>query len=173
MVGPQGLVRWDPSYTKIVPNVAKSFEVSPDATVFTFRLRKGMRWSDGTPFTADDVIFNINDVVLAGALAPTPPRYQAGGKPAVVEKLDEATVRFTFAAPYGDFLAELASPLGQHPVLYAKHYCAQFMPKHNPNVQELVAQAKASDWQNLFLAGCGDIEIPARWGNPQRPTLDP
>jgi peptide/nickel transport system substrate-binding protein len=173
MVGPQGLVRWDPSYTRIVPNVAKSFEVSPDAKVFTFHLRKGMRWSDGAPFTADDVLFNMADIVLAGALAPTPPRYQSGGKPVVVEKLDEATVRFTFAASYGDFLAELASPLGQHPVLYAKHYCAQFLPKYNPNVQELVAQAKASDWQNLFLARCGDIEIPSRWGNPQRPTLDP
>lgn len=173
MVGPQGLVRWDPTYTKIVPNVARSFEVSPDARVFTFRLRQGMRWSDGAPFTADDVLFNMADIVLAGALAPTPPRYQSGGKPAAVEKLDETTVRFTFAAPYGDFLAELASPLGQHPVLYAKHYCSQFLPKYNPDVQELVAQAKASDWQNLFLARCGDIEIPSRWGNPQRPTLDP
>ena len=173
MVGPQGLVRWDPTYVKIVPNVAESFEVSPDGKVFTFKLMKGMRWSDGTPFTVDDVLFNMNDVVLAGAIAPPPPRYQANGKPAVVEKVDDVTVRFTFDAPYGDFLAELASPLGQHPVLYAKHYCAQFMPKFNPNAAELVKAANASDWQNLFLAKCGDIEIPARWGNPARPTLDP
>lgn len=173
MIGPQGLVRWNPSYTEIVPNVARSFEASADATTFTFKLREGMRWSDGQPFTADDVLFNMQDVVLAGALAPTPPRYQAGGKPATVEKLDATTVRFTFAAPYGDFLAELASPLGQHPVLYARHYCAQFHPKHNPNVAELVKAANASDWQNLFLARCGDIEIPSRWGNPAKPTLDP
>lgn len=173
MVGPQGLVRWDPSYQKIIPNIAKSFEASPDAKFFTFTLRKGLRWSDGTPFTADDVLFNMNDLVLAGGLAPTPPRYMAGGKPAKVEKLDDYTVRFTFEAPYGDFLAELASPLGQHPVLYAKHYCSQFHPKYAADIQAVVWANNASDWQNLFLAKCGDIEIPARWGNPARPTLDP
>lgn len=174
MVGNMGLVRWDPEYTKVIPNVAKSFEVSPDGKVFTFHLRRGMRWSDGRPFTADDVMFNMQDVVLAGALSPTPPRYQsADGTPMKVEKLDDFTVRMSFSTPYGDFLAELASPLGQHPVLYARHYCSQFMPKFNPNVQALVTEARATDWQNLFMQRCGDIEIPARWGNVARPTLDP
>ena len=173
IVGPQGLVRWDPQYTRIVPNVARAFEASADGRVFTFHLREGMRWSDGQPFNADDVMFNMRDVVLAGALAPTPPRYRSGGRNVEVEKLGPYTVRFTFAEPYGDFLAELASPLGQHPVLYARHYCSQFMPAFNPNVGDLVRQANAADWQNLFMARCGDIEIPSRWGNPDRPTLDP
>ncbi len=174
MVGNMGLVRWDPEYTKVIPNVAKSFEVSPDDKVFTFHLRRGMKWSDGKPFTADDVMFNMQDIVLAGALSPTPPRYQsADGTPMTVEKLDDVTVRMSFSTPYGDFLAELASPLGQHPVLYARHYCSQFMPKFNPNVQALVTEARATDWQNLYMQRCGDIEIPARWGNVARPTLDP
>jgi peptide/nickel transport system substrate-binding protein len=174
MVGNMGLVRWDPEYTKVIPNVAKSFEVSPDGKVFTFHLRRGMKWSDGKPFTADDVMFNMQDIVLAGALSPTPPRYQsADGTPMTVEKLDDVTVRMSFSTPYGDFLAELASPLGQHPVLYARHYCSQFMPKFNPNVQALVTEARATDWQNLYMQRCGDIEIPARWGNVARPTLDP
>ncbi len=174
MVGNMGLVRWDPDYTKVIPNVAKSFEVSPDGKVFTFQLRRGMKWSDGKPFTADDVMFNMQDIVLAGALSPTPPRYQsADGSPMKVEKLDDFTVRMSFNNPYGDFLAELASPLGQHPVLYARHYCSQFMPKFNPNVQALVTEARATDWQNLYMQRCGDIEIPARWGNVARPTLDP
>ena len=173
MVGAQGLVRWDPQYTKIVPNVAKSFEVDPTGKVFTFPLRKGMKWSDGKPFTADDVLFNVEDLVLNAAYAPTPARYTTGGKPMKVEKVDDATVRFTFAEPYGDFLAELASPLGQHPVLYAKHYCSQFHPKHNSKIDETVKANNASDWKNLFQRKCGDIEIPSRWGNPERPTLDP
>jgi peptide/nickel transport system substrate-binding protein len=173
MVGAQGLVRWDPQYTKIVPNVAKSFEVDPSGKVFTFALRKGMRWSDGKPFTADDVLFNVEDLVLNTAYAPTPGRYTTGGKPMKIEKLDDSTVRFTFTEPYGDFLAELASPLGQHPVLYAKHYCAQFHPKHNARIDEAIKANNASDWKNLFQRKCGDIEIPARWGNPERPTLDP
>ena len=173
MVGPQGLVRWNPSYLEIVPNVAESYEVNDDASVFTFHLREGMKWSDGEPFTADDIMFNMQDLVFNDDFAPTPPRYMAKGEPAKVEKVDDTTVTFTFAAPYGDFLAELASPLGQHPVLYAKHYCSQFLPKYNPDIDALVEANNASDWQNLFLAKCGDIEIPARWGNPERPTLDP
>ncbi len=173
MVGAQGLVRWDPQYTKIIPNVAKSYEVDPSGKVFTFHLRKGMKWSDGKPFTADDVLFNVEDLVLNSQYAPTPSRYTSGGKPLQIEKVDEDTVRFTFAEPYGDFLAELASPLGQHPVLYAKHYCSQFHPKYNQKIDETVKANNASDWKNLFQQKCGDIEIPSRWGNPERPTLDP
>ncbi|MCB2053556.1 MAG: ABC transporter substrate-binding protein [Geminicoccaceae bacterium] len=173
MVGPQGLVRWDPQYLELVPNVAKSWKVNEDATEFTFELREGMKWSDGAPFTADDVMFNMRDLVLNEDFAPTSPRYMADGKPVDVEKIDDTTVRFTFAAPYGDFLAELASPLGQHPVLYPRHYCSQFMPEYNQDIDKTVAENNATDWQNLFLAKCGDIEIPARWGNVDKPTLDP
>ena len=173
MVSPQGLVRWDPQYTELVPNVAKSFEVNDEATEFTFTLFEGMRWSDGEPFTADDILFNVNDLVLNEDYAPTPQRYVAGGEPMSVEKIDDLTVKFSFAAPYGDFLAELASPLGQHPVLYAKHYCSQFHPSHVDDIDAVVEENDAADWQNLFQQKCGDIEIPSRWGNPERPTLDP
>jgi peptide/nickel transport system substrate-binding protein len=173
MVGPQGLVRWDPQYTELVPNVAASFDVNEDASEFVFHLRPGMRWSDGHPFTADDILFNMEDLVLNPDFAPTPPRYIVDGKPVAVEKLDDHTVRFTFAAPYGDFLAELASPLGQHPVLYPRHYCSQFHPTYVADIDAAIRANNATDWQNLFLAKCGDIEIPARWGNPEKPTLDP
>ena len=52
IVGPQGLVRWNASMTGVLPGVAKAWTVSADATTFTFQLRRGMRWSDGKPFTA-------------------------------------------------------------------------------------------------------------------------
>lgn len=173
MIGPQGLVRWNPEYTETIPNVAREVEVNEDASEFIFHLRKGMKWSDGEPFTADDIVFNVEDLVMNAEFSPTPPRYMAEGEPMKVEKIDDHTVKISFAAPYGDFLAELASPLGQHPVLYAKHYCSQFMPKYNENIDETIRANNATDWQNLFLAKCGDIEIPSRWGNPERPTLDP
>jgi len=173
VVGPQGLVRWDPQYTKVVPNVAKSFEVDDAGQVFTFHLREGMKWSDGEPFTADDIIFNVADLILNEDFSATPSRYTAGGEPMKVEKVDDYTVKFTFTQPYGDFLAELAAPLGQNPVLYAKHYCKQFLPKYNENVDALVKENNASDWRNLFLQNCGDLEVPTRWSNVDRPTLDP
>ncbi|MEQ5778510.1 ABC transporter substrate-binding protein [Thalassospira sp. NFXS8] len=173
IVGPQGLVRWDPQYSKVIPNVAKSYEVDDEGKVFIFHLRKGMKWSDGKPFTADDVMFNVNDLLLNADFAPTPARFTAGGEPLKIEKIDDYTVKFTFSAPYGGFLAELAAPLGQNPVLYAKHYCKQFLPKYNDNVEALIAENNASDWRNLFLQKCGDLEVATRWGNPDRPTLDP
>lgn len=173
IVGPQGLVRWNAEFTGIVPNVAESWESNEDATEVTFHLREGMKWSDGTPFTADDILFNVNDLIRNADYAPTHPRYMSGGEPMSVEKIDDHTVKFIFKEPYGEFLTELATPLGQHPVLYAKHYCSQFHPTYNENLDELIAENNAGDWQTLFQQKCGDIEIPARWGNPDRPTLDP
>lgn len=89
-------------------------------------------------------------------------------------KVDETTVTLKFTAPYGTFLTELATPLAQEPVLWAKHYCSQFHPKYNPDVQAMVDATEAvEDWPSLFRLKCGEVEAPNRWGNPERPTLDP
>lgn len=173
MVGNQGLVRWNTDFTGVIPNVAERWEVNPEATEYTFYLRQGMKWSDGQPFTADDVVFNVNDLIRNADFAPTHPRYMSAGEPMAVEKVDEHTVKFVFKQPYGEFLNELATPLGQHPVLYAKHYCEQFHPTYNADLSGAIAEAGAGDWQTLFIQKCGDIEVPARWGNAERPTLDP
>jgi ABC-type transport system substrate-binding protein len=52
----EGLMAPDPDY-KLQPRLAESYTVSPDATTFTFKLRSGLKWSDGTPFTSKDVLF--------------------------------------------------------------------------------------------------------------------
>src|SRR5262249_35267596 len=52
----EGLLAVDPNY-KLQPELAQSYDVSPDATTFTFHLRKGLKWSDGKPFTSKDVLF--------------------------------------------------------------------------------------------------------------------
>ncbi len=174
LVGNQGLVRWNLAFTEVLPNVAEKWDVNATSTEFVFHLRKGMKWSDGKPFTADDVVFSIEDCAKNTDLFKTPPgTLVIAGKPAVVTKVDETTVKFTFPTAYAMFLEQLATPLGQYPTLYPKHYGSQFHPKYNANV---VAQAKAanmSDWTALFRSKCGDIEIPARWGNVDKPTLDP
>lgn len=51
------LVRWSPTGYPVVPHLAKSWTVSPDQRIYTFALRKGLRWSDGHPFTADDILY--------------------------------------------------------------------------------------------------------------------
>lgn len=174
LVGNQGLVRWNLAFTEVLPNVAQTWEVSADSTEFTFRLRKGMKWSDGQPFTADDIVFSVEDCAKNAELYKSVPSQLAiGGKPAVVTRIDDSTVKFTFAAPYALFLENLATPLGQHPTLFCKHYASQFHPKYNPGVADLAKAANLSNWADLFRARNGDIEIPARWGNPDKPTLDP
>ncbi len=174
MVGNQGLVRWNLEFTEPLPNVAEKWDVNADATVYTFYLRKGMKWSDGKPFTADDVVFAIEDCCKNTDLYKSPPSaIVIAGKAVVVTKIDDTTVRFTFASPYGLFLEQLATPLGQQPTLFPKHYCSQFHAKYNPAVMDLAKAANLTDWPSLFRARCGDIEIPSRWGNPAKPTLDP
>ncbi|MGV8938259.1 MAG: ABC transporter substrate-binding protein [Allorhizobium sp.] len=174
MVGNQSLVRWNMEFTAVESNLAVSWDVNDDATEFTFHLIEGARWSDGQPFTADDVVFAIEDCVKNSELySATPAQISVAGKAVVVEKIDDYTVKFTFAAPNALYLENLATPLGQHPTLFAKHYCSQFLPKYNPNLDAEVKAAGVSSWTELFRAKCGDIEIPSRWANPDKPTMDP
>lgn len=174
MVGNQGLVRWNLAFTEVLPNVAERWDINADSTEFVFHLRPGMRWSDGKPFTADDVVFAIEDCAKNTELyksAPSP--IVIAGQACTAAKVSDTAVKFTFASPYALFLEQMATPLGQHPTLFPKHYCSGFHPKYNPGVAELARAANVSDWAALFRIRCGDIEIPSRWGNPEKPTLDP
>lgn len=175
IVSPQGLTRWNPDFTEIIPNVAESWTVSDDGSEFTFKLREGMKWSDGVPLTADDIMFYVEDLLHNEEFYPNAPaRYVVDGQTMTAEKVDDHTVTLKFAAPYGTFLTELATPLAQEPVLWAKHYCSQFHPKYNENVQEMVDATNAvEDWPALFRLRCGEVEAPNRWANAERPTLDP
>lgn len=174
LVGNQNLVRWSMDFNNVEPNLAESWTISPDASEYTFVLRKGTKWSDGTPFTADDVLFGMNDLVANKQFfSATPAMFVVKDQPPVVTKVDDYTVKFKFAGPYISFLEQLATPVAQHPTVWQKKYCGQFVPKYNPNINDLISKEKAKDWGSLFRVKCGDIESAARWNNPERPTLDP
>jgi peptide/nickel transport system substrate-binding protein len=78
----EGLLGVDPDY-KLQPRLAESFEVSSDAKTFTFKLRKGLKWSDGTPFTSKDVLFTYT------ALANSKTKSATAGSYAAVEGVKE------------------------------------------------------------------------------------
>src|SRR5580704_10306988 len=59
----EGLTTEDPFTLKVIPNLAKSWDVSPDGLQWTFHLRQDVNWSDGTAFSADDVVFTFNDLI--------------------------------------------------------------------------------------------------------------
>ena len=63
-VGYTRLVRWNRAWTAVEPDVAEKVDVKPDGTEYVFHLRKGTRWSDGAPFTADDLVFWYQDVLM-------------------------------------------------------------------------------------------------------------
>ena len=76
------LLRFASDGRTIVPNVARHWEASDDATSFTFYLRKGMRWSDGVPVTSEDVRFAWEDVLLHKAITPVLPNFMPRLRPA-------------------------------------------------------------------------------------------
>lgn len=104
------LVRWDPLTFTDVPELARSWDVAPDGLSYTFHLRRGLRWSDGHPFTADDVAFNLQ-VIFDPAL-PSSLRdafKDSRGRLPRWEKIDDATVRFTLDEVNVLFLSALGS----------------------------------------------------------------
>ena len=85
---------------KTEPALAKSWKMSTDGRTFTLKLRKGVRFSDGHPFDADDVVFSFTVYLDEAVDSPQRDLLMIDGKPPVVTKLDQYTVRFTLPRPY-------------------------------------------------------------------------
>lgn len=69
-VGYEHLVSWDPNYEEVIPNIVESFEILGEGREYVFTLRKGMKWSDGEPYTADDLVFWYEAVLLNKEITP-------------------------------------------------------------------------------------------------------
>jgi len=82
------------------PALAKSWSLSKDGRTFTIKLRRGLRFSDGQPFDADDVVFSFQLYLDEKIHSPQRDLLVIGGKPIEVTKLDQYTVQFTLAQPY-------------------------------------------------------------------------
>jgi peptide/nickel transport system substrate-binding protein len=94
------LVEINRSTQQTEPALAKSWKISPDGRMFTLQLRKGIRFSDGHPFDADDVIFSFTVYMDEAVDSPQRDLLIIDGKPIAVNKLDQYTVRFTLPRPY-------------------------------------------------------------------------
>ncbi len=173
--GNMGPIQLDPDthYTEALPLAAGAFSVSDDAKEYTFTIREGHKWSDGTPFTTADVEFAVNDILLHPDLAPISAIWYAGGELFELEIVDDYTFRFTFAESYGDFLYEIADRDNTHPTFYQKAYCSQAHPDYNDNLDADLAANNLTDWRDYLLQLCGNpSKSPTRWGNPDRPSLE-
>lgn len=94
-----GLMRATGSGT-LVPDIAESYTVSDDGTVYTFVLKKDLTWQDGEKITADDVLFTIQKAQDSVLRSPRRASWDGVG----VEKIDERTIQFTLPQPYAPFL---------------------------------------------------------------------
>ncbi len=154
----------------LVPDIAEEVTVE-QGRIFTIRLRKGHRWSDGHPFTAEDFRYYWEDVANHPELSPSgPPRAMlAGGRPPVFEVLDERTVRYSWSEANPFFLPALAeaAPLYIYrPAHYLRHFHARYGAEA-PEVGEGGALVRS------WAAEHNRLDNLYRFDNPDLPTLQP
>jgi peptide/nickel transport system substrate-binding protein len=103
------LVTRDAETLKVEPALAKSWETSADGKSWTFHLRRGLRWSDGQPVTADDVIFSLDLIYDPKVETTAREILKVDGKPFTFAKLDTKSLRITTPTPFGPFLDVIAN----------------------------------------------------------------
>jgi peptide/nickel transport system substrate-binding protein len=164
-----GLFRFSADLSEQLPELATSHEFSTDYRTCVIHLREGVKWSDGKPFTADDVLFYFEDWQFDEEISPvTSSWWLPGGERMSVTKQDRYSVEFRFAVPNPAFaLVQYSSP----PIVaYAPaHFLRQFHPKHN---DKAVAEARDNGFENWI----DQFLTYAVWGGlqpPERPDLAP
>ncbi len=173
------LVGYDRSLN-LVPDLLESFEVH-EGRVFTFRLRKGHRWSDGHPFTAEDFRYYWEDVANNKELSPAgPPRdLLVEGQAPKFEVLSDTAVRYTWHKPNAHFLQRQA---GASPLFTYRpaHYLKPHHKKYSEKVRKAEADGTAKRrWSavhnrldNLYESDNPDLPTLQPWMNTTRPPAD-
>jgi peptide/nickel transport system substrate-binding protein len=167
-------LRWLHDGEQISPGLAESWEANSDLTVWTFHFRKGLKWSDGQPWTVDDILFWWEDEVGNQQLValdgqPTNEMRSSRGTPVTMKKVDDVTLELHYDAPTplaADYTAmwskrglSLPTPQGIGPQwMDPKHYLSQFHIKYNPGLDP-------ATWVNTF-------QLKRDWArNPDNPTM--
>ncbi|TEU14021.1 MAG: ABC transporter substrate-binding protein, partial [Anaerolineales bacterium] len=135
--------------------LAKDWEWSDGGKALTLYLRKGLKWSDGAPFTVEDIIFWWEDIELDENITTAPhAEWMVDGEPMELEKVDDFTIKLKFAGPNG--LAETTGlafhgnqwPLGfeRFGFFAPRHYLEQFHPKYNKDATYKLFEEKAWEY---------------------------
>ena len=118
---------------RILPDLADTWYISKDNLSYTFRLRRDVRWHDGTPFTADDVVFTVD--VLRAPGFEGPPGLAELWRTVEVQRLDLHTVRFTLEEPFAPFLSY--TTVGLLPAHLLKDVPATQIANHHFNMHPI------------------------------------
>jgi peptide/nickel transport system substrate-binding protein len=178
--GPDAFLYWDYEWKRLVPNIARGFEFSRDGHTLTLFMRRGMHWSDGALFTADDVLFWYEDMYRDRRIVSRPSaNLMMDGKDVRIDKIDAATIQLVAPKPY-PLLAELLAGFTDigGPSLYGRfamgafapmHYLSQFHPKYRSEsqVRQAARDAGFANWV-LYLKNRNDSSL-----NPELPVVTP
>jgi peptide/nickel transport system substrate-binding protein len=153
------------------PDILESFDVQ-EGRIFTFKIRDGHRWSNGSYLTSEDFRYTWEDVILDKGLRKGGVQREllADGKPPVFEVLDELTVRYSWSAPNPDFLPGLAaaSPIILLlPSAYMRHFHKKYQDEFR--LSALMKQYRVKKWADLHIK----MSRQYRPENPDLPSLDP
>ena len=154
----------------VTPGLVERWEYAVDFKTLTLHFRKGVKWSDGVPFTVDDVLFWYADVMMNREATPATPLFWKGSQ---AKKINDDTIEFTFPVPKPHFFR----PYGirnnnlQRGFFYPKHYAKQFHIKYNPDAQKLAEAAGFDKWYQLLQAKASSSEHLQI--NPDVPVLSP
>ncbi|MDJ0731455.1 MAG: ABC transporter substrate-binding protein [Crocosphaera sp.] len=110
----EGLITENPLTAEKEPALAESWDISEDKLTIVFTLREGLKWSDGEPLTADDVVFTYNDLYLNEKI-PNNSRdgFRVGSKRdfPTIKKLDDRRIEFKITEPFAPFLDNARVPI--------------------------------------------------------------
>jgi peptide/nickel transport system substrate-binding protein len=153
------------------PDVLEAYEVTEER-IFTFKIREGHKWSDGSLLTPEDFRYCFEDVHLNEDLSPggMSTYLLVDGKPPVFEIVDPLTVRYSWDRPNPDFLQQIAAPQALSMVMPAA-YLKQFHKKYQDKekLAELMKKYSAKKWTGLHIK----MARQYRPENPELPMLDP
>jgi len=168
------LVGYDADYVPS-PDLLRDIEIGDDGRTATLHLRRGHRWSDGAPFTTEDLRYWWEDVALDRELSPAGPPVEmlANGWPPVVEVIDEVTIRYRWPVPNPRFLPALAKARPMYiylPAHYLKRFHAQYADPDE--LAERVRQSGKSGWaalhnlkDDLYKNTNPDLPVLQPWRN--------
>ncbi|SDS86967.1 ABC transporter substrate-binding protein [Microlunatus soli] len=162
------VLRWLNDGLDVGPGLAESWETNDDASEWTFHFRKGLKWSDGEPWSTEDILWWWKEFVLKQKMAQTPPDETRSGKGTLAkfEAVDDLTLKLTFDTPApltADRMAAYANGnIGKNGATWMmpSHYLKKFHPATGKNVPK--------DWDTVG----GLMESKADWHrNPDCPTM--
>ena len=152
-------IRWTKDALGNAPNLLTDWESNEDRTVWTLHFRKGVKWSDGEPFTVDDVLFWWEEMALNEEHSEVVPKWAiSGGKTMEMVKVDDYTLKFEYVAPYPLLVEWLCMYPWISPgfISVPEHYMKQFHPDYSDKYQDFEIFEEKQEW----------------WHNVERPVLN-